>query len=726
MEEKHREERRNFAQIDADLDEGMVNDSDELKAYLTAFEPTGLTEAEIKQWRRTLRLEYLTNLYENMTDEEIAQFRERRVQNVPEEMKMEYQQRLEERTQNQMDREIARKSAVEERNARKSAKSKRDGVVKERSRAFVNVPPARAKLAQTIVEPRFQAPRHLDTIVREMYVRNPKAVPLNLLAQASQMSTKPITGRTFFPPQNANPTIVHPFRTRFTPPSRPMPRYLNWADTQNIVAIRGWKLPKVRLNRATRVSTDTQGYMHEVVDQLGCGSCWVISVSGAMSDRASIWTQQPNPQLSITNILGCVSGDEDTVVGAAMYSPATAGCAGGLPMGAVEMLCQFGVTTSECIGYDRCINDPVCGASQRLGFSDSPTYLNSIIPACSDMLKSCLKCDDGKCEETLMSRDTWGLKPYPSGRPYILLTDILSIQQEIAAHGPVVATHAIYADFQYGTAAILGDGWSKTRGVYCNVQTSSSLRPYNGTRYAGTENELIGYHAVIIVGWGLERNVPDWANPGSTFDLPYWIIRNSWSTAWNPECKVNGIKMPGYCKIAFTDRVRNINTKVYLDNTDDGMAGAAIAFMPMLTRVTPDRRGESQIDEDPSMIEEAIVTDETTPSLAGAAQIDPDLTPEIDSDLTPEIDPDLTPEIDPDLTPEIDPDLTPDPDELRRYEINQPIICEEETFNINCVRLDRTSRPSNRTFYIIALVILLLIIGIIFILVFTKCRKNKP
>jgi hypothetical protein len=314
------------------------------------------------------------------------------------------------------------------------------------------------------------------------------------------------------------------------------------------------------------------------------------------------------------------------------------------------------------------------------------------------MLKSCLACDDGKCETTAMPRNTWGLKTYSSGRPYILLTDALSIQQEIAAHGPVVATHAIYADFQNGTAAILGDGWSKTRGVYCNVQTSGTARPYNGTRYAGTESQMIGYHAVIIVGWGLEPNVPDWANPGSTFDIPYWIVRNSWSTAWNPECMVNGIKMPGYCKIAFTDRSRNINTKVYLDNTDDGMAGAAIAFMPMLNRVTPARQGESQVDEEPTMFEEPIDTGDGTPALAGTARV---------VDMAP-----------------------PDIDEIRRDEINHPIICDPETFNINCesvprVRLDRRSRTTTHISYVLALVALLIGAGTLILLLVATRRGVK-
>ena len=499
------------------------------------------------------------------------------------------------------------------------------------------------------MKPHFQVSRHVDNMVQEMRDLNPTVVTESMMSQASRLSQSPVTGRTFFPPQNANPTIVHPWTARFSVPSKPLPVYMNWADTSNIASVRGWKLPRSRLSRANRVSTDTKGYLHEVVDQLGCGSCWSISVAGAMSDRASIWSQEENPQLSITNILGCVSGDgsEGNVVeGASMYSPATAGCAGGIPTGAVEMFANFGDATSNCVGYEWCENDPVCNQTQRLGFSDAPEYLNSIIPACANMLDTCIECENGECGASDRTRTAWGLQTYPSGRPYILLTDPLSIQQEIAAHGPVVATYAIFGDFQNGTAAILGDGWSKTNGVYCNVQ--EGRKPYSGTRYAGSERHLIGYHAVVIVGWGLERGVPDWASPGGTVNIPYWIVRNSWGTQWNEDCTVNGINMPGHCKFAIIDRARGINTRTFLDTADDGLVGAAVSFRPMVVRVDPPLATEPLVDTEPLMHEERLDTSATLEDveLAGLSRDEADV---------------------------------PDMSEIRRNHTNRPIFCTDNT-----------------------------------------------
>jgi hypothetical protein len=662
-------------------------------AYVTDFDPTGLSQEEIKEIHRTRRREFREQLFETMAEEDVEEYKSLREAHRQEFMSEEALAEREERIQKTLS---ARKEAaalsqrqreqMDALNARKKQLASKAGIQKkERPESFRNIDPRRSRTLRTVVKPEFQKPRHVDTMVSEMRAQNPTKVTQSMMAQASRLAQTPVTGKTFFPPQNANPTIVHPWTARFSPPSKPLPSYMNWADTANIAAVRGWRLPRSRLSRARRVSTDTKGYLHEVVDQLGCGSCWSVSVAGAMSDRVSIWSQEENPQLSITNILGCVSGDGsegEMVTGASMYSPATAGCAGGIPTGAVEMLAKFGDASAGCVGYEWCENDPVCNQSRRLGFSDSPEYLNSIIPACADMLKTCLECKNGECEAGSKSRTVWGLETYPSGRPYILLTDPLSIQQELAANGPVVATYAIYGDFQNGTAAVLGDGWAKTNGVYCNVQTQGK-KPYSGTRYAGSERQMIGYHAVVIVGWGLEQGVPDWENPGSTFDIPYWIVRNSWGTQWNEDCMVNGNKMPGYCKIAITDRARNINTKVYLDTADDGLIGAALSFRPKVLRVEPPRDKEPQVDTDPEMHEDKIEPGAADVKLAGLVR---------DEDVS-------------------------DASELERDYINHPILCSDETPHtvrkVNC-RLGVSEKTSSCVkwipFVVVGVVTLLIVV----------------
>jgi hypothetical protein len=90
--------------------------------------------------------------------------------------------------------------------------------------------------------------------------------------------------------------------------------------------------------------------------------------------------------------------------------------------------------------------------------------------------------------------------------------------------------------------------------------------------------------------------VDDWAHPGAKISIPYWIVRNSWSDAWNANCTVNNgnggtLKMPGFFKIAMTDNSRGINTEVHLDNADANATGGATAFEPAVARVDPPAAG---------------------------------------------------------------------------------------------------------------------------------------
>ena len=672
--------------------------------FINDFDRTGLSSEEISATRRDRRQQFRDRFYATLTEDQLGEFRENlgtyREETTSEEKFLARQFKKEEQR-------MVESGEVETLPVAAAARIKSRNRVKEELAAgtdvkvpevFRRIEPVRSNLLKTIVRPRFQVSRHLDTIVKELEATNPGSIPPLMLAQATRLGETPVTGRTFFPPQNANPTIVYPYTTRFDPPTKPLPSYMNWADSSNVASVRGWRLARSRVSRASRVSSDTSGFIHQVVDQLGCGSCWSISVAGAMSDRVSIWTQEQNPQLSITNILGCVSGDGtegETVAGASMYAPATAGCAGGIPTGAVEMLANFGDSASGCIGYDWCENDPVCNQTRRLGFSDSPKYLNSVIPSCAEMLDTCLECEgEGECETNTKPRTVWGLKKYESGRPYILLTDPVSIQQELAAHGPVVATYAIYGDFQNGTVAIVGDGWAKTKGVYCNVQ--SGTKPYSGTRYVGSERQLIGYHAVVIVGWGLEWDVADWENPGSTFDVPYWICRNSWGLQWNPDCNVNGVNMPGYFKIAITDVERGINTKVYLDTADDGLVGAALAFMPEVIRVDPPSTGAPLVDVDPRSHQEKLEVDVTDVKIASLTQTT---------------------------------GFVPDMDELNRDQINHPISCQADTPSdvkkVNC-RVGTTTGGSQSSFVKFLPIIVVWIVAVLFVTVVAlKLRKRK-
>ena len=207
--------------------------------FVNDFDKTGLTDEQIRATRQALRQEFINSL----TPEELREYEAMQRKDDGERGKIRDEVQLPEvvevlpevvevvAQQNSKGMSTLQKELVLERKEEKVRKAKKAGIdVKERPASFRGIEKVRARTLRTVVEPKFQVPRHVDTMVREMRDVNPTRVTVSMLAQASQLSQTPVTGRTFFPPQNANPTIVHPWSARFAPPTKPLPTYMNWAE----------------------------------------------------------------------------------------------------------------------------------------------------------------------------------------------------------------------------------------------------------------------------------------------------------------------------------------------------------------------------------------------------------------------------------------------------------------------------------------------------------------
>ena len=472
---------------------------------------------------------------------------------------------------------------------------------------------AKSPIASSVVKPKFQSALSVAELYSMAARKNPGKFR-NMSAPAFS-NMKPQIGLTYFPPMNCNPTIIAPEASRsklkFTATAAVLPQYFNWGDAQNVADTKKWGLRDPSLGP----------YIVPPPNQLACGSCWAVASAGVFSDRWAIFTQGANPNLSATNVIGCVS-DNSSLKGAAVNFGNTDGCNGGIPAAAAELMAQNGIVNNTCASYAWCANNEVCNGRKQTG-GDSGAYLNSsVVPGCS-AVTGCIDCSSGACTAQKNAPQLFKAKRYTQGsfnyntknpnipKPApkskstaftvpvindatsaaISLTNIMDIKNEILANGPVVGAFAVFADFQAGTAYGVGDDWAATNNVYCNVQ-GSGAKPYKNTKYAEMDSQLTGWHAISIIGWGVESNVEDWAHPGSKISIPYWIVRNSWSDAWNSNCTVNNgngglLKMPGFFKIAMTDNSRGINTEVHLDNADANATGGATAFEPAVARADP-------------------------------------------------------------------------------------------------------------------------------------------
>jgi cathepsin B len=204
----------------------------------------------------------------------------------------------------------------------------------------------------------------------------------------------------------------------------------------------------------------------EVRDQAACGSCWAFGAVTAMTDRICIATQgKQTPHLSAEDMNSCC----------AMCGM---GCGGGYPSAAWSYWQRTGVVTGgnynssqPCYPYSiQACDHHVVGHLQPCG-PEVPT------PACK---KACI---DGR---------NWAGDKRFGASAYSVRARVADIQNEIMTHGPVEGAFTVYEDFL----------------------------TYRSGVYQHRTGQMLGGHAIKMLGWGVD---------GST---PYWIVANSWNEDW--------------------------------------------------------------------------------------------------------------------------------------------------------------------------------------------------
>ncbi|XP_037001330.1 cathepsin B isoform X1 [Artibeus jamaicensis] len=208
----------------------------------------------------------------------------------------------------------------------------------------------------------------------------------------------------------------------------------------------------------------------EIRDQGSCGSCWAFGAVEAISDRICILSNGlQNVEVSAEDLLTCCGFQ------------CGEGCNGGFPSGAWNFWKKQGLVSGGL--YESHVG------CRPYSIPPCEHHVNGSRPPCSGEGGDTPKCSK-ICEP--------GYSPsYKEDKhfgcdAYSVPSDEKEIMAEIYKNGPVEAAFSVYSDFLMYKS-----------GVYQHVT-----------------GEMVGGHAVRILGWGVENGTP------------YWLVGNSWNTDW--------------------------------------------------------------------------------------------------------------------------------------------------------------------------------------------------
>ena len=244
-------------------------------------------------------------------------------------------------------------------------------------------------------------------------------------------------------------------------------------------------------------------------NQALCGSCWAIAGAGMVSDNFVVSGQVDwFPNISTTWSLACYPQNQ---------------CKGGNPAKLFQDVAEGGMVSNHCIDYSWCLTNDNCNGKATKHFDHNKAAAQHAVMDLSALIPSC-GCYDKDAEHYLYMIDKHP-KSIHIGAPGVTKENIaITVKKHVYLNGPALGGFLVFKNFMKGEFAKMNGGVYLERGIY----------DQDGVRFSDDQvaaQNYKGAHAVVIVGWGVEKNILV-DNGGKRADVPYWFVRNSWTTKW--------------------------------------------------------------------------------------------------------------------------------------------------------------------------------------------------